>query len=106
MGVPIGPLISFKDKNIDSDKDNIIYGYQQLLEDFQHLQIIHANVDRIGFQKMCEKFEKSYPCDIDNCIIFARHYRDRTQLEKAKNLYYFNSTEKGKAVSMQNNKDM
>ena len=85
---------------------NKIYNYQQLLEDFQHLQIIHANKDRAAFHKLTDRLEKQYPCDINNCKVFARHYRDRTQLEQAKNMYYYNKSKTTKTTQLRNNIDM
>eukprot|EP01083_Nonionella_stella_P307925 1084385_1 len=86
--------------------DNI-YGYQQMYEDFQHLHLIHArsNANRVDFHNLCRKFEAQYPCEIGSCVVFARHYRDRSAVEASKNLYYFNKAN-DKTTSIQNNKEM
>lgn len=96
-----------KPNTIKHDESYVtLYGYQQLLEDFQHVQIIHANADRQGFQKLTERLEQKYPCDINECVVFARHYRDRTAAEAAKNMYFWAKDITGKAVSIKNDKDI
>ena len=82
----------------------MIYGYKQILEDFQHLQIIHAK-KRDTFLKLTTRLEQTYPCNINDCPIFARHYRDRTQSVKDQQMYYQDKSKSGMTGNQENSKE-
>eukprot|EP01084_Bolivina_argentea_P038225 70679_1 len=86
------------------------YGFQQLVDDFLHLRIIHLDRNELNAIKLCERFEHKYYCDLKKCKIFARHYRDRTDVQQSRMLYYHNDIEDdygiNKAIDIKNDRDI
>eukprot|EP01084_Bolivina_argentea_P026866 49953_1 len=117
--VPFEPLIC-------NDK----YGYQQIHNDFLHVKMYHIDVDeqRITKQQyenrdathenehkqtiaeiMCCHFNSKYMCKNGfECISSTRHYRDRTDVQKGKQLFYIeqNDTKSQKMMQIKNDKDL
>eukprot|EP01084_Bolivina_argentea_P039253 72558_1 len=95
--VPIAPLVAFND----------IYGFQQVTNDFIHLQY-HAR-SRYVANAICDHFEKQIRCiTIVACAGLLRHYRDRIQNRDEQDLYFraHRSDNKSTKESNINNKEV
>ena len=101
--IDIGDVIKIeKEYNVNNYQKKYEYGHQQIYDDFHHINRYHIVADTMNCdstkneyheigKSLCQDIQKESKCkysnDIQNCMPFTRHYRDRTNDEREQSLY-------------------
>eukprot|EP01084_Bolivina_argentea_P048300 89004_1 len=54
------------------------YSHQMLGDDFLHVKIVHCESGKEK-RNLCKRFNSKYPCNVEECLAFNRHYRDKNE---------------------------